>query len=98
VTSGLVKVYRARRDALVSGLTSAGWAVVPPKATFYAWIPTPRALPSTQVAARLLEEADIVVTPGIGFGPSGEHYVRAALTVGEERIREATSRIARLNF
>ena len=94
----MVKIYRGRRDALVAGLASAGWTVIPPKAAFYAWIPTPKNLPSTVVASRLLEEADIVVTPGIGLGPSGEGYVRAALTVDEKRIREAAGRIAKLKF
>ena len=98
VTPRLVAMYRARRDALVDGFTRAGWNVTPPKATFYVWIPTPNGRSSTDVAARLLEEADIVVTPGIGFGPSGEGFVRAALTVSEERIREAAERIAKLKF
>ncbi len=98
VTARMVKIYRGRRDALVSGLAKAGWSVVPPRAAFYAWIPTPKGLPSAEVASRLLEEADIVVTPGIGFGPSGEGYVRAALTVDEKRITEAAGRIARLKF
>ena len=98
VTPRLVAMYRARRDALVDGFTRAGWNVTPPKATFYVWIPTPNGRSSTDVAARLLEEADIVVTPGIGFGPSGEGFVRAALTVPEERIREAAERIAKLKF
>jgi len=98
VTEGLLTMYRGRRDALVAGFTAAGWDVVPPRATFYAWIATPRGLPSTEVAAKLLEEADIVVTPGVGFGPSGEGYVRAALTVNEDRIREAARRIAKLRF
>jgi LL-diaminopimelate aminotransferase len=98
VTEGLVRLYRPRRDALVKGLNSIGWKVSSPAATFYVWIPTPKGLPSTQVASRLLEEADIVVTPGIGFGPSGEGFVRAALTVHEERIREAVERIKGLAF
>ncbi len=98
VTARMVRIYRGRRDALVAGLAKAGWSVVPPRAAFYAWIPTPKGLPSATVAARLLDEADIVVTPGIGFGPAGEGYVRAALTVDEKRIAEAAGRIARLKF
>jgi LL-diaminopimelate aminotransferase len=98
VAAGLLPMYRARRDALVRGLNAAGWKVTPPRATFYVWIPTPAGHRSTDVAARLLEEADIVVTPGIGFGPSGEGFVRAALTVDEKRIREAVARIAKLKF
>jgi len=98
VTPVLLGMYRARRDALVDGLEKAGWNVTPPPATFYVWMPTPKRLPSTEVATRLLEETDIVVTPGVGFGPSGEGFVRAALTVTEERLREAADRIAKLTF
>jgi LL-diaminopimelate aminotransferase len=98
VTPGLITMYRGRRDALLAGFAAAGWDVVPPRATFYAWIATPKGLPSAGVASRLLDEADIVVTPGIGFGPSGTGYVRAALTVSEDRIREAARRIATLKF
>ncbi len=98
VTARMIKIYRGRREALMTGLESAGWSVIEPKAAFYAWIPTPKGLPSTVVASRLLEEADIVVTPGIGLGASGEGYVRAALTVDEKRIREACARIAKLKF
>ena len=98
VTPDLIAMYRRRRDAMVAGLREAGWTVTPPEAAFYMWIPTPGRAPSTEVASRLLEEADIVVTPGIGFGPSGEGYVRATLTVDEARIREAVDRIARLSF
>jgi LL-diaminopimelate aminotransferase len=98
VTEGLLPMYRSRRDALVRGFTAAGWDVIPPPATFYAWMPTPKRLASTEVAAKLLDEADIVVTPGVGFGPSGEGYVRAALTVNEDRIREAAARVAKLTF
>jgi LL-diaminopimelate aminotransferase len=98
VTAKMVKIYRGRRDAFVEGLRAAGWHVIPPRAAFYAWIPTPSGRPSAEVATRLLDEADIVVTPGSGFGRSGEGYVRAALTVNEQRLREAAKRIAKLNF
>ena len=98
VTAELIPVYRARREAIVKGLRSTGWDVTPPQAAFYVWVKTPKGLPSTDVAARLLEEADIVVTPGVGFGPSGEGYVRATLTVDEARLREAADRIAKIEF
>jgi LL-diaminopimelate aminotransferase len=98
------EVYRRRRDVLVSGLRAAGWEAEPMRATFYLWVPTPRGLPSMEVVTRLLDEAGVVATPGVGFGPGpgeggyGEGYVRFALTVSEERIREAVARIGRLSF
>jgi LL-diaminopimelate aminotransferase len=92
------KVYRERRDALVDGLNALGWGVDKPKATFYVWIPVPPGLTSTQLTARLLSEAGIVSTPGLGFGKAGEGYIRMALTVGVERIKEAVGRIEKLKI
>ena len=84
-------VYKERRDLLVSGLSSLGYQVSAPKATFYVWMPVDDCM---GFAARLLNEAGIVVTPGLGFGSSGEKYVRFALTRPAGRIREALDRIA----
>ena len=84
-------VYKERRDLLVSGLSSLGYQVTAPKATFYVWMPVDDCM---GFAARLLNEAGIVVTPGLGFGSSGEKYVRFALTRPAGRIREALDRIA----
>jgi LL-diaminopimelate aminotransferase len=97
-TGELNAMYGARRDVFVEKLRGAGWDVTPPEAAFYVWMPTPKGLASAEVATRLLEEVDIVVTPGIGFGPSGEGYVRATLTVTEERLAEAADRIAKIDF
>jgi len=94
----LLRIYRRRRDVLVEGLRGLGWNVEVPKATFYVWSPIPNGIPSAEFAEMLLEKADIVVTPGIGFGPSGEGYIRAALTIDEQRIREAVERIRRLRI
>lgn len=88
------RIYEERRDALVSGLRSLGYIVSPPKATFYVWMPVDDCM---QFAARLLNEAGIVVTPGIGFGNGGDGYVRFALTRSTERIREAIERLERLS-
>ncbi|MHC1626380.1 MAG: LL-diaminopimelate aminotransferase [Methanoculleaceae archaeon] len=84
------RIYRERRDVLVKGLEEAGFDVTPPKATFYVWLPVGD---SMEFAASLLNDAGIVVTPGTGFGPSGEGFVRFALTRPVERIREAVERI-----
>ena len=97
-TEELRQMYRSRRDALCDGLARIGWDVTPPQAAFYVWLPTPGGVSSTECATRLLEEVDIVMTPGIGFGEAGEGYVRAALTVDVDRINEAIDRIAKVNF
>lgn len=85
------RIYRERRDVLVDGLEAAGFDVPVPKATFYVWMPVDD---SMTFAARMLDEAGIVVTPGTGFGPSGEGFVRFALTRPVERIEEAMDRIS----
>ncbi|MFA5975974.1 MAG: LL-diaminopimelate aminotransferase [Elusimicrobiota bacterium] len=91
-------LYRRRRDLFVGALRQAGWNVRPPPATFYVWAHTPKNLPSAQVAGRLLDEAGVVCTPGVGFGPSGEGYVRFALTVEEPRLLEAVQRIQKVKW
>jgi aspartate/methionine/tyrosine aminotransferase len=68
-----------------------------PKGTFYVWIPVPPGYTSQELALRLLEDAHIVMTPGNGFGPNGEGYVRASLTIGEERLTEALKRIEKIH-
>jgi len=74
----------------------AGWQITAPSATFYMWARTPKGYSSTATASRLLEEAGVVCTPGVGFGPSGEGYVRFALTVNDDRMMEAVARIGKL--
>jgi LL-diaminopimelate aminotransferase len=83
-------VYQERRDLLVRGLLDLGFSVKPPKATFYVWMAVDDCM---KFATRMLDEAGIVVTPGIGFGTAGEGYVRFALTRSTERIREALDRM-----
>ena len=97
-TAGLREMYRERRDALCEGLRGIGWEVDSPKAAFYVWAPAPGEGDSIACAGRLLEEADIVMTPGLGFGEAGEGYIRAALTVDVERIREAVERISKVDW
>jgi len=84
--------YQRRRDVLYKGLTEAGWAVDLPKASMYIWarIPEPyRALGSLEFAKKLLAQAKVSVSPGIGFGEYGDEYVRFALIENESRIRQA---------
>jgi LL-diaminopimelate aminotransferase len=88
-------VYQERRNVLVSGLRDLGFDVPSPKATFYVWLPVQDCM---AFSARLLNEAGIVATPGIGFGSSGEGYVRFALTRPVARIQEALERMRRLDL
>lgn len=90
-------IYQRRRDILVDGLNAIGWRVTKPKATFYVWAPVPPGYTSQELAARLLKECHIVVTPGNGFGPNGEGYFRMSLTIAESRLEEAVNRIKRLH-
>ena len=92
------EMYRQRRDVLVEGLTKLGWGVKNPQATFYVWITCPAGIGSMELVGKLLDEADLVTIPGNGFGPAGEGYIRAALTVDVDRIGEAVGRIGKLKI
>ncbi len=87
------RTYQKRRDVAVGGLKALGWDVDVPKGTFFVWAPVPGGLDSRSFATRLLEEVGVVVTPGVGFGPSGEGFYRIALTVAEARLAEAMARL-----
>lgn len=89
-------VYQERRDLLVDGLHSLGWEVSKPKATFYIWAKTMGGRDSAEMSKVILDEADVVVTPGSGFGKYGEGYIRMALTVPKERLEEAVARIKKI--
>lgn len=92
----MCRLYQDRRDTLIRGIQSLGWYVEPPKATFYVWLKIPVKSDSIKFSSLLLEKADIVVTPGVGFGKYGEGYIRMALTVSKERIEEAISRLKKI--
>ena len=84
--------YQRRRDVLARGLIEAGWQVDVPKASMYIWaeIPEPyRAMGSLEFAKKLLNEAKVAVSPGVGFGEMGDTHVRFALIENEQRIRQA---------
>jgi len=89
-------IYQERRDCLVDGLNSLGWKVSKPQATFYIWVKIPRARKSIEFASEILEKANLVVTPGVGFGKCGEGYIRFSLTVKVERIKEALERLKKV--
>jgi alanine-synthesizing transaminase len=92
-------VYQRRRDVLCNGLSRLGWPIQRPKATMFVWakIPEPWAgqMTSFDFAMKLLKEGDVVVSPGAGFGPAGEGYVRMALVENENRLRQAVRQIGR---
>jgi LL-diaminopimelate aminotransferase len=98
LTPPIRALYRDRRDALVGGLRRLGWNVPMPDATFYVWIPCPAGYTSTELCGRLLDEADVVTTPGLGFGKTADGFIRAALTVETSRLLEAVDRIGRLRL
>ena len=86
------EIYRSRRDALCGGLARIGWQVEPPRGTMFVWAPIPepyRESGSLEFALRLLREARVSVSPGVGFGAGGEGHVRFALVENEQRIRQA---------
>jgi alanine-synthesizing transaminase len=88
----IVDIYRRRRDVLIEGLHRMGWLVEKPKATMFVWakIPEPfREMGSLEFSKLLLKEAKVAVSPGVGFGDSGEGYVRFALVENEQRINQA---------
>jgi LL-diaminopimelate aminotransferase len=87
------EVYARRRDLLVDALGAIGVDVEPPKATPYFWVPVPESHTSASFASLVLEQANVVVSPGPGYGPSGEGFVRLSLTVPDERLEEAVRRI-----
>ncbi len=98
ITPPIRALYRDRRDAFVAALRKIGWDAHAPEATFYIWLPCPAGLRSLEVCSRLLEEADVVTTPGVGFGQTADGFIRATLTVETPRLLEAVDRIARLNL
>jgi alanine-synthesizing transaminase len=98
-TKKICAVYQKRRDVLIDGLDRAGWPVEPPRGTMFVWAPLPeqyRALGSLEFSKKLLEEALVAVSPGIGFGPMGEGFVRFALIENGQRTRQATSAIKKM--
>ena len=95
-THKICAIYQKRRDVLVSGLRRAGWWVEPPRGSMFLWAPIPgpyREMGSLEFAKLLLEKAQVAVSPGIGFGPMGEGFVRFALIENEHRLRQATRSI-----
>ncbi len=88
----ITEMYKNRRDALCDGLNSIGWEVEKPKATMFVWIKTPEhylEMGSLEFSKKLLKEAKVAVSPGIGFGEYGDEFVRFGLIENEHRTRQA---------
>jgi len=87
-------IYKRRQELMVDALARIGLPAEPPQATPYIWVRVPEGHSSESFTALVLTEAGVVVSPGPSFGPSGEGFVRISLTVADERLEEAASRIA----
>lgn len=93
------KLYQARRDLLVDGLHKMGWEVDPPRAGMFLWARYPKAyqhLSSVDFAMMLLEEANVACSPGTGFGPAGEGFVRMSLVENENRLKQAVRQMGKV--
>ncbi len=92
-------MYERRRDVLVAGLRRLGWDVQPPRAGMFVWAPIPQAwrdqMSTMDFAMMLLERGDVAVSPGSGFGPAGEGFIRLALVENENRLRQAVRQIGK---
>ncbi len=90
------QMYKERRDVLIEGLSQAGWDIPVPAASMFAWAPIPPAfahLGSVEFAKLLMQEAQVAVAPGLGFGEHGDGHVRIGLVENKQRIRQATRSI-----
>jgi alanine-synthesizing transaminase len=92
------EIYQSRRDALCDGLNRIGWHLEKPKGTMFVWAPIPEPyaeMGSLEFAKMLVSEAKVAVSPGVGFGPGGDGFVRFALIENEQRINQAVRNLRR---
>ncbi|WP_308634463.1 pyridoxal phosphate-dependent aminotransferase [Paenibacillus silvisoli] len=94
----LASVYESRRNALFGAMAEIGWQAAKPSGSFFCWLPVPKGHTSSSFSDLVLERADVVLAPGVGFGTHGEGYVRLGLLAPEERLQEAIHRIGKLNL
>ena len=92
----LLATYERRREILTAACREIGWEIEAPAGSFFAWLPVPDGFTSEQFSDLLLDEANVAVAPGSGFGQHGEGYIRVGLLVEENRLREAVQRIGKL--
>ena len=92
------RVYERRRDRVVQTLQAVGLDAIPPRASLYVWTRIPEGFSSAEFTAKLLEEANIVVTPGNGYGQYGEGYIRLSLTIGDDDMERGLERLAGISI
>ncbi len=91
-------VYQRRQEITLAGLEEIGLQAERPQATFYLWVPVPPPYTSSELTTRMIREAGVVPTPGIGFGAHGEGFIRLSLTVDDHRIQEAIERLKKVGL
>ena len=94
----ICSIYEERCDALIDGLGKLGWDVPKPGGTMFVWAPIPEAykeMDSVEFCSMLVRDCDVALSPGVGFGPGGEGYVRFALIENEQRIAQAMRNLRR---
>ena len=92
------EIYQGRRDALCDGLNRIGWHIDKPKGTMFVWAPIPepyREMNSLEFSSFLVKEAEVATSPGVGFGPGGDGFVRFALIENEQRVHQAVRNLRR---
>jgi alanine-synthesizing transaminase len=90
--------YQSRRDALIDGLARIGWDIPKPKGSMFVWAPIPEAyaeMDSVAFCSHMVKECDVALSPGVGFGPGGEGFIRFALIENEQRIGQAVRNLKR---
>ncbi|HHW12644.1 MAG TPA: LL-diaminopimelate aminotransferase [Firmicutes bacterium] len=87
------RIYQERRDLVIAGLEAMGWRPVAPKAGIYIWVPTPKGFTAEEFAELVLEKAQVIITPGRGYGERGEGFFRISLTTPTDRLRTALERM-----
>jgi len=91
-------IYQRRRDALVDGLARIGWDIPKPKGSMFVWAPIPEPyadMDSVEFCSMVVREADVALSPGVGFGPGGEGFARFALIENEKRIAQGVRNLRR---
>ncbi|WP_035269333.1 LL-diaminopimelate aminotransferase [Desulfitibacter alkalitolerans] len=92
------KLYEHRRDMVIDKLNSMGWQLEKTIGSFYIWVPVPKGYSSAQFCELIFEKANVIITPGNGYGEYGEGYFRISLTVAENRLKEALERMKKVQW